>query len=134
MSLFDDEETLLKNTERPIKMARAKKWIKEHCGKYALYDEEYDKDLYSEYNTPSSNVYPVTYVVEKKSNKTPHYYSDIQFFTRVDLDWKNFMVVLIPRDPKYKFFMRDLHDEIPDYIDLSEVEVFKVDKYKVRHE
>lgn len=134
MSLFDDEDIIMKNAEKLDKFLAAQTWLKEHCGRYALYTEENNIDLYKKYNTPSLNVYPVTYVVEKRIDNNTQYFPDTQFFTRVELDWKNFKVVLVPRDPNYKLFVRELYDRTPDFIDFSLVTPFKVDKYKVRHE
>lgn len=134
MSLFDDENTIMKNAEKLDKFLAARIWLEEHCGKYVIYNEEYDKELYSEYNSPSSNVYPVTYVVKRRTDENPIYYPDTQFFTRVELDWKGFKVVLNPKSPSHKLFVRELHDKTPDFIDFSLVNIFSVDKYKVRHE
>lgn len=134
MSLFDDENIIMKNAEKLDKFLAARIWLEEHCGKYVIYNEEYDKELYSEYNSPSSNVYPVTYVVEKRIDKSPMYYPDTQFFTRVELDWKDFKVILRPKSSSHKLFVRELHDKTPDFIDFSLVNIFSVDKYKVRHE
>lgn len=134
MSLFDDEDIIMKNAEKLDKFLAAQTWLKEHCVDMLCIPKRIILIYIKKYNTPSLNVYPVTYVVEKKIDNNTQYFPDTQFFTRVELDWKNFKVVLVPRDPNYKLFVRELYDRTPDFIDFSLVTPFKVDKYKVRHE
>lgn len=118
MSLLDNEEVLLTNADKFIKMDLAKDWIIKHSSPDSIYGS-------SNYNS----LHYQTFFRKNPQTGFPRDTVGIGTFTSVELKWNNGEVILVPKNPKYSFFYIELGDPIPEYINISKLTLFKVDKH-----
>lgn len=118
MSLLDDEEILLNNTDKSIKIDLTINWLIKHSGETSIYG----------YKGNYNNLHYQNYFINKPPNNILQTSLSIGTFTTVDLKWSNGKIILMPKNPKYKFFFRDLGDKAPVFVDMSKLNFFKVNK------
>lgn len=118
MSLLDEEDVLLTNADKFIKIDLTKDWIIKHSSKDSIYES-------SNYNT----LHYQSFYQKNPQNTFPRDIVSLGTFTTVELKWNNGEVILVPKNPNYPFFYKELGDTIPKYINIGKLKLFKIDKY-----